>query len=46
VVSGALGLAVVGLGAGTANADALNGTYSLFSDQSQRTLNGVLTRCE
>jgi len=45
VVSGALGLAVVGLGAGTATAtaDPLTGTYSLFSDQSQRKLNGVLT---
>jgi len=45
VVSGAFGLAVVGLGAGTttATADPLTGTYSLFSDQSQRKLNGVLT---
>ena len=43
VVSGALGLAGLGLGAGTASADPLSGTYSLFSDQSQRKLNGVPT---
>jgi len=43
VVSGALGLAGLGLGAGTAIADPLSGTYSLFSDHSQRKLNGVLT---
>lgn len=43
VVSGALGLAGVGFGAGTATAEPLSGTYSLFSDQSQRKLNGVPT---
>ncbi|HET6737256.1 hypothetical protein [Mycobacterium sp.] len=43
VVSGALGLAGLGLGAGTASADPLSGAYSLFSDQSQRKLNGVPT---
>ena len=43
VVSGALGLAGLGLGAGTASADPLSGTYSLVSDQSQRKLNGVPT---
>lgn len=43
LVSGGLGLAGLGLGAGTAAADPLSGTYSLFSDQSQRKLNGVPT---
>jgi hypothetical protein len=43
VVSGVLGLAGLGLGTGTAAADPLSGTYSLFSDQSQRKLNGVPT---
>jgi hypothetical protein len=41
VMSGALGLAGLGLGAGTATADPLSGTYSLFSDHSQRKLNGI-----
>ncbi|MCT7661380.1 hypothetical protein [Mycobacterium deserti] len=43
VMSGALALAGLGLGAGTATADTLSGTYTLFSDHSQRKLNGIPT---
>jgi hypothetical protein len=43
LMSGALALAALGLSGGTAAADSLAGTYTLFSDHSQRTLNGVPT---